>query len=91
VIRLRGLPISDGEAAELARRLRDHGDDDGLDVAARLERALVAGSGVIATTEAQASVVLRLIEDWAPERLREVARALREYVASSEATASLNP
>jgi hypothetical protein len=71
------VAISDDEAAELARRLRAHEDRNGLDVAARLERALAIGTGVIATDPSQGRAVRSAIEGWAPERLREVARLLR--------------
>jgi hypothetical protein len=87
VIQLRGLPISHGEAAELARRLRTHGDPVGVGVAERLERGLVSGVAVVGTSRPEAEVLLRLIEEWAPERLLEVARDLRRYLNSSDMAA----
>jgi hypothetical protein len=87
VIRLRGLPISHGEAAELARRLRAHGDPVGVGVAERLERGLVSGVAMVGTSRPEAEVLLRLIEEWAPARLREVAVDLRSYLTSPDMAA----
>lgn len=80
VIQLRGLRISDREAAELARRLRAHGDSVGVGVAERLERGLVSGVAIIGTSRLEAEVLLEVIEAWTPERLREVAIDLRRYL-----------
>jgi hypothetical protein len=80
MIRVHGVLVSDDEAAELARRLRAHGNPHGLDVAERLDRGLLMGVAVVGTSRPQAEAVLELIDDWTPERLREVASSLREYV-----------
>lgn len=83
MIQLRGLRISDGEAAKLARRLRARGDPIGVGVAERLERGLVNGVAIVGTSRPEAEVLLAVIESWAPERLREVAVDLRRYLADS--------
>jgi len=79
MIRVR-VPVSDEEAAELARRLRVHRDPNGIGVAERLERGLLVGTAIIGTSRPEASVLLDVIEAWTPERLREVATSLREFV-----------
>jgi hypothetical protein len=52
VIRVRGIPISDQDARDLARRLLD--DETGIGVAARLTRAVEMDSGVIGTSKSEA-------------------------------------
>ncbi len=81
VIRLKGLPLSDEEASELARRLRSHRDPVGVGVAERLERGVLLGTAMIGTSRPEAEVLLNVIEDWTPDRLRDIARSLRELVA----------
>ena len=80
MIRVHGISVSPDEAAELARRLRAHRDPNGVDVAERLERGLLAGVAIIGTSRPEAEAVLAVIDAWTPERLREVAASLREFV-----------
>jgi hypothetical protein len=80
MIRVHGVLVSDDEAAELAHRLRTHGDANGAGVAERLERGLLAGMAIVGTSRPEAEVVLGVIDEWTPERLREVADSLREYL-----------
>jgi hypothetical protein len=87
VIQLRGLTISRDEAAELARRLRAHGDPVGVGVAERLERGLLAGVAIIGTSRPEAEILLVVIEAWTPARLHEVAVDLRHYLSASDAAA----
>lgn len=79
MIRLRGVPISIEDAAELARGLLVQSEAS-LGIAERLERAIVAGTGVIATTEPEARAVLAALEERANEALRDVRESLRHYV-----------
>jgi hypothetical protein len=79
---IRGVPVSDEEAADLARRLRAYGDPHGVGVAERLERGLLLGTAIVGTSHPEASVMLNVIEQWIPERMREVAASLREYVTA---------
>jgi hypothetical protein len=81
MIRVHGVLVSDEEAAELARRLRAHGDASGVGVAERLERGLLAGIAIVGTSRPEAEVVLGVIDEWTPERLREVRDSLRDYLA----------
>jgi hypothetical protein len=81
MIRVHGVLVSEEEAAELARRLRAHRDPYGVGVAERLERGLLAGVAIIGTSRPEAEVVLAVIDAWTPDRLREVAASLREFVA----------
>ena len=83
MIRIRGLPISDEEAEELAYRLRARGDEPSLVVSDRLGRALTVGSGVIAMDRSEARAVLTAIDEWTPDRLREVRRALLVYLEAA--------
>jgi len=80
MISVRGVTISEEEAAELARRLRASRDPLGVGVAERLERGLLAGVAIVGTSRPEAEVILSVIEAWTPERLREVASSLRELV-----------
>ena len=80
MIRVHGVLVSEEEAAELARRLGTHGDANGSGVAERLERGPLAGVAIVGTSRPEAEVVLSVIEAWTPERLREVAASLREFV-----------
>jgi hypothetical protein len=80
MIRIHGVLVSDDEAAELARRLRLHRDPSGVSVAQRLERGLLAGVAIVGTTRSEAETVLTVVDEWTPERLREVAASLREFV-----------
>ena len=82
MLRVRGHAVSDDEAAQLARRLRAYGDPYGMAVAERLERGLLAGTAVVGTSQPEARAVLTVIEQWAPERLREVAASLRGYIGA---------
>ena len=81
MIRVHGVLVCEEEAAEPARRLRAYGDANGTGVAERLERGLLAGVAIVGTSRPQAEVVLTVIDTWTPERLREVAGSLREFVA----------
>jgi hypothetical protein len=87
VIVVHGVPVSEEEATELARRLREHRDPNGIGVAERLERGLLAGVAIVGTSRPEAEVVLSVIEAWTPERLREVAQTLREQVALAQVRA----
>jgi hypothetical protein len=49
-------------------------------VAERLERGLLAGTAIVGTSRPEAEVVLTVIDGWTPDRLREVATSLREFV-----------
>ena len=80
VIRVHGVAVSGDEAAELARRLRASRDPLGVGVAERLERGLLAGVAIINTSRPEAEVLLAIIDAWTPERLREVADSLRDFV-----------
>jgi hypothetical protein len=80
MIRVHGVLVSDDEAGELARRLRSHADPNGITVAERLERGLVAGVAIIGTTRSEAEAVLAVVDAWTPERLREVRESLREFI-----------
>ena len=64
-------------------------DPLGIGVAERLERGVLAGIAIIATSRPEAEVVLTVIEAWTPERLLEVAASLRELVERREAGAQL--
>jgi hypothetical protein len=79
MIRVHGVPISDDEASELARRLRNYRDPNGIGVAERLERGLM-GMAIIGTSRPDAEAVLAVIEAWTPERPRELEGSLREFV-----------
>jgi hypothetical protein len=72
VIRVRGIPISDQDARDLARRLLD--DETGIGVAARLTRAVEMDSGVIGTSKSEArageSVISFSFVLWLPAPLR---------------------
>lgn len=80
MIRVHGVVVSEPEAAELARRLRAYGDANGIGVAERLERGLLSEVAIIGTSRPEAEVILAVIDVWTPERLREVAASLREFV-----------
>jgi hypothetical protein len=80
MIRVHGVLVSEEEAAELARRLRTYGGSNGIGVAERLERGLLAGVAIVGTSRPEAEVLLTVIDRWTPERLREVAASLREFV-----------
>lgn len=79
MIRVRGFPISDADAAELARGLRAYSAAS-EDVAERVERALLMGTGVIGTDTLQARAVLSVLDEQAGERLQEVREELRRFV-----------
>jgi hypothetical protein len=64
VIRLRGLPLTDSEASELAAWLRANYDPGGEELAARLERAVLVGMGIIAVDRSQAVAVLAVLDEW---------------------------
>lgn len=80
MIRVHGVLVSDDEAAELARRLRAHREPNGVGVAERLERGLLAGVALVGASRPEAEVLVAVIDAWTPERLREVADSLREYL-----------
>lgn len=61
MIRVDGVLVSEEEAAELARRLRAYGDANGVGVAERLERGLLAGVAIVGTSRPEAEVVLTVI------------------------------
>lgn len=90
MIRLRGYPLTQKEASELARRLRARAEPSAIDIAARLDRAVAAATGVIATDHAQARAVLAALDEWPPElsdRLQEIATELREFASDAPVTA----
>jgi hypothetical protein len=70
MIRVHGVLVSAEEAGELARRLRANGDANGVAVAERLERGLLAGVAIVGTSRPEAEVVLTVIDSWTPDRLR---------------------
>jgi hypothetical protein len=82
VIRVRGVPISDDNARELARRLGS--DPVARDFVERLERALTMDGGLIGTHRLEAQAVLVAIDgmlDRSPsERLLELRASLVEMV-----------
>jgi hypothetical protein len=63
-----------GSASSAAAAAKLHA----LGIAERLERALLMGTGIIGTDQREARAVLRVIQGWAPERLRIVAQELRQ-------------
>jgi hypothetical protein len=79
MIRLRGVPIGDEDARELARRLREHALV-AVGIAERVERALVAEGGLIATNPPEARAVLTVVDQWLIEA--ELSEGLREARAS---------
>lgn len=82
MIRVRGFPINADEAAELARRIRAHGDPIGVGVAERLERGILVGTAMVGTTPTEAQVLLAVFDRWIPDRLREVRDSLDEFVSA---------
>lgn len=82
MIRVRGVPISDADAKDLARRLLD--DETGIGVAARLTRAIEMDGGVIGTSKPEARAVLSAVDhllDRGPsERLLELRASLVEQL-----------
>jgi hypothetical protein len=81
VIRVRGVPISESDARELARRLTGVPGGDGF--LERLERALAMDGGLIGTDRVEAQAVLCAIEgmlDSGSERLLELQASLVEMV-----------
>jgi hypothetical protein len=62
VIRIRGLVLSDERAADLARKLRAQSDAS-LDLAERLERALLMGTGMLGTDKPQAHALLAVLDE----------------------------
>jgi hypothetical protein len=60
VIRVRGVPISDEEANELARLLA--GDEAGLGLADRINRALAMGGGLVGTDRLEARATLVAVD-----------------------------
>jgi hypothetical protein len=79
-VRIRGVPISNEEACDLAQRLRSYGDPIGVGVAERLERGVLMGTAIVGTSLPEARVTLTVIERWAPARLREVEAVLNAYI-----------
>lgn len=66
VIRVRGVPVSDADARELARRLT--GDEAAGSLVTRLGRALDDGGGLIATDRLEARAVLFAVQKMLAER-----------------------
>lgn len=81
---IRGIRVSDEEAAALARRLRRYGDPIGTGVAERLERGLLMGTAMIGMSAPEARIVLNVLEQALPARLTEVASSLREFLGEPE-------
>ena len=81
VIQVRGIKVSDEEAAQLVRGLRTYGDPIGLGLSERIERGLLLGTAIIGASRPEATVLLTVIEARTPERLRELADDLRQYLA----------
>jgi hypothetical protein len=92
MIRVHGVPISDDEASELARRLRNYRDPNGIGVAERLERGLM-GMAIIGTSRPDAEAVLAVIEARTPERPRDRCASSSAELRSSVpcSPSSLNP
>jgi hypothetical protein len=66
MIQVRGIRISDEEASELARGLRNYGDPVGIGVAERIERGLLLGTAIIGASRPEAAILLNVIEaHWA--------------------------
>ena len=83
MIQVRGITVSEEEAADLARGLRVYGDPIGLGLAERLERGLLLGTAIVGTSRPEAVVLLNVIEARIPARLRELESDLRQYVAAA--------
>jgi hypothetical protein len=81
------IPISDDEAIELARPLREHAGD-ATSIADRVDRALVIGTDLIATSHSEAQAVLAVFDAWIGEtppsaRLLETRSSLAEMVKTA--------
>jgi hypothetical protein len=90
VIRVRGVPISDDEARELAHRLAD--DEAAASLVDRLTRALDNGSGLIATDRLEARAALFAVQAMLSkrvysERLLELRQSLVAMVEAGPAHA----
>ena len=80
MIRIRGLAVSDERAADLAQRLRDQSDAS-LDVAERLERALLLGTGMLGTDRPQAQALIAVLDE--DPALMELRESLGVFIESS--------
>jgi hypothetical protein len=82
VIRVRGIPISDRDARDLARQLLDH--ETGIDVAARLTRAIEMDGGVIGRSKPEPRALISaidvLLNGGPSERLLELRARLLEQL-----------
>jgi hypothetical protein len=76
VIRVRGVPVTDDDAREIARLLR--GDLAGIGVAVRIDRALATDGGLIPTNRDEARAVLAALDviGYESERLLELRASL---------------
>ena len=83
MLQVRGITLSDEEAAELARGLRVYGDPVGIGLCERIERGLLLGSAIIGTSRPEAAILLNVIEARTPQRLRELANDLTRYLAAA--------
>jgi len=83
LIQVRGIRVSDEEATELSHGLRTYGDPTGVGLAERIERGLLLGTAVIGTSRPEAAILLNVIEERTPKRLRELASDLERYLATA--------
>ena len=79
MIRVRGVPISDDEALELSQRLAH--DEAAASLVDRLDRAVAAGGGLVATDRLEARAALFAVQAMLArrahsERLLELRRSL---------------
>jgi hypothetical protein len=81
VIRIRGFVVSDERAADLVQKLRVQSDAS-LDVAERLERALLLGTGMLGTDRPQAQALLAVLDE--DPALTELRESLSVFIESSE-------
>lgn len=73
---MRGLPITDEQAAEVRDLLRSHAEGS-TELADRIDRALIAGMGMLATDHEQARALLAVLPEG---RYDEVRRSLDQFV-----------
>jgi uncharacterized protein (DUF1778 family) len=75
VVQLMGIAISTFEAGRLVASLSEQGSDHALAAAARIRRELEAEEGSVVLTDAQADLILALLEA-TPNRLPELRETL---------------
>lgn len=79
MIRIRGTPIQERDAAELAQDLRAY-SAAGENVADRLDRALLMGTGMLGMSTTEAWVLLAVLEGRKDDRLHEIQEELRQFI-----------